>query len=993
MNNIYRKIGKRIRQFVAVARQSGIKTALSRTVKYISKRLDINFKNVYQNYQINCYSYNATKSILYISGEPETPGDTYRVRRYMMAAETNGWKAAYTTAEDFENHHFQAEDYSVVVIWRARWTPQLGEIIESLRSRGAKIVFDCDDLMVRPDLAKIEIIDGIRTGNFKESNVSDFYTSIRETMLAADFCFAPTEALALHMRLADKPTFVLHNGFGRDTHEFSRLARRKWLAQRTDTLIRIGYASGSLTHQRDFGLAVPALCEILRARPDCRLVLFRDPQTGAPLVEPAEFSQLQGLGEKIEWRNLQPLDNLPEELARFDINIAPLEFGNPFCEAKSELKFFEAALVDVPTVASPTEPFRKAIKHGETGFLAASADDWLFYLDKLLDDPSLRRDMGRNAYYSALARFGPLIRASRLCCVLDQLGEPSSAARAFALQAVLSQKKHQRPEVPPSKVVFKQDTLDKAEITVIIPLYNYEQYIEEALDSVKAQTLAAIDLIVVDGCSTDNSLSVALKWIQHNHHRFNRTLVLAHEHNYGLALCRNSGFDAAETEYIIPLDADNILLHECCKKLLNAANCMNSAYVYPQIHTFGENFYIMGTQLYSQQRFIFDNYIDAMALISKEAWAIVGGYQHIENGWEDYDFWCRLAENTMYGIHFPEVLARYRVHKKSMHLCKTNAAQKNLSLQKKFSNRHPWVSLRAVHLEQEVLSPTNYSKLTGKNELSRLDTLLPILRCPESREKLVFDKRRQKLFALDGLRCWPVVNGRPILASGIDTPRTMPQGHISNVLPQEALDIIHRAGELVLHLSAGGTEVKMENVVEVEYAVFRHTDIVADAHSLPFDDNIFAAVICMNAFEHYSNPAKVADELYRVLKPGGQIFLHTAFFQPLHEPPHHYYNTTRYGLEEWMKSFEIEELKVSDNFVPCYTLSWLASEAEAALRRDISDTAADNFSSASIGRFVNFWRRMESRNDALWTNFYRLSPTSQEILAAGFQFIGCKKEL
>jgi SAM-dependent methyltransferase len=185
----------------------------------------------------------------------------------------------------------------------------------------------------------------------------------------------------------------------------------------------------------------------------------------------------------------------------------------------------------------------------------------------------------------------------------------------------------------------------------------------------------------------------------------------------------------------------------------------------------------------------------------------------------------------------------------------------------------------------------------------------------------------------------------------------------------------------------------MENVVEVEYALFRHTDIVADAHSLPFDDNTFTAVICMNAFEHYSSPDKVADELYRVLKPGGQIFLHTAFLQPLHESPHHYYNTTRFGLEEWMKSFDIEELKVSDNFVPCYTLAWLASEAEAALRHDISDAAADKFSSAAIGRFVDFWRGIESRNDTLWTNFYKLDQTSQEAVAAGFQFIGRRKEL
>ena len=48
---------------------------------------------------------------------------------------------------------------------------------------------------------------------------------------------------------------------------------------------------------------------------------------------------------------------------------------------------------------------------------------------------------------------------------------------------------------------------------------------------------------------------------------------------------------------------------------------------------------------YDPQRFVAGNYIDAMALVSKEAWAMVGGYDHVRYGWEDYDFWSRMAGN------------------------------------------------------------------------------------------------------------------------------------------------------------------------------------------------------------------------------------------------------------------------------------------------------------------------------------------------------------
>jgi glycosyltransferase involved in cell wall biosynthesis len=83
---------------------------------------------------------------------------------------------------------------------------------------------------------------------------------------------------------------------------------------------------------------------------------------------------LQGLHGQIEWREFVPLDQLPNEIAQFDVNLAPLEVGNPFCEAKSELKYFEAALAGVPTIASPTGPYRRAIRHGETGFLVPPAN-------------------------------------------------------------------------------------------------------------------------------------------------------------------------------------------------------------------------------------------------------------------------------------------------------------------------------------------------------------------------------------------------------------------------------------------------------------------------------------------------------------------------------------------------------------------------------------------------------------------------------------------
>lgn len=930
---------------------------------------------------------NATFSLLYISGEPDTPGNQYRVLRYIDAALANGADAAWMPLSDLPSRMDEVRNYDALILWRVPWNGHVGAAINLMRSRGGKIVFDVDDLMIDPNLAQTKIIDGIRTQFLAEKNVRDHYELLRQTMLAADLCFTTTEELAFHMRWAGRVTHVLPNGFDQATHVLSRHAIREWRRQK-DGFIRLGYAAGSRTHQRDLKLVAEALAKLLRENDTCRLVLFRTRDGTLPLVDVEELPALAGLEDRIEWRSLQPLANLPTELARFDINLAPLEFGNPFCEAKSELKFFEAALVEVPTVASPTGPFRRAIEHGKTGFLAATADDWYFYLKQLIEDPQLRQRIAHNAYNAALAAFGPAQRAAQFGRAIDQLRGGAAAARAFALDTHLATQKRTHPMVFPSELIFERDKGGAAEVTVTIPLYNYEQYIVEALESVRAQTLDLVDLVIVDGFSTDNSLAVAKAWAEKNAERFNRILVIRNRSNYGLGFCRNSGFDAAGTPYVLPLDADNKLLPSCCEVLLKTARRTNAAFVYPSIQHFGKSSAIIGNCPYDPKRFVFGNYVDAMALISKEAWAMIGGYDHVRYGWEDYDFWCRLAERGLPGEWQPEVLAEYRVHESSMMTGQTTVPENFRQLHENFKERHPWVSL--VDQEMSRRLPTPRPRLTSPAEFSRLERLLPILRCPQTRHKFSLNSDRTALLTFDGLRSWPIIEGRPVLSPELQIPEIKSADHISNDLPDVALDLIKNCTGLVLNLSAGGSRSKFDHVVEVEYAIFRHTDVVGDAHALPFDDEVFEAIVVMNAFEHYREPRKVAEELMRVLKPEGRILIRTAFMQPLHERPWHFFNCTRYGLAEWFKSFETDKLHVSDNFTPSHSIAWLASEAEAALRGEVSSESADAFRAAPIGALIDLWRDPSKRQTPLWNDFAKLSQTTQEITAAGFEFQGRK---
>jgi GT2 family glycosyltransferase/glycosyltransferase involved in cell wall biosynthesis/SAM-dependent methyltransferase/uncharacterized protein YbaR (Trm112 family) len=926
-------------------------------------------------------------SLLYVSGEPDTPGNIYRVARYIEAAAVNGVEAKWIPQADLADHLTTVANCSVLVLWRTPWSDTIAMAIETARRSGGVVVFDVDDLMIDPSLAVTSVIDGIRSQHLTETGVREHYARVRQTMFASDICTTTTEELAHIMRDAEKPVHVLPNGFDQEAFDISRRAAREWRRAR-DGLVRIGYAGGSRTHQKDFGLAAAAIARVLRERPECRLVLFRTQDGRMPLIDIEEFPVLEAVQAQIEWRPLQPLTDLPKEMARFDINLAPLEFGNPFCEAKSELKFFEAALVEVPTIASPTGPFRRAIEHGRTGFLAASADDWYFHLDRLAGNAALREAVGRAALHTALARFGPRQRALQFGRFLDQLRGGATAARGFALDALLRSRPERLPRVYPSEVIFEHDTGGQAEVSVVIPLYNYEQHVVEALDSVLDQTLHPLDLVIVDGHSTDKSLAVALKWARANAARFNRLVLLKNNANYGLGLCRNSGFDAAQTPYVMLLDADNRLLPPCCELLLKAIRKSSAAYVYPTIQHFGASDRFISSAPYAPQRFVHGNYIDAMALVSKEAWAIVGGIDHVRFGWEDYDLWCRFAEHGLAGEWLPKLLAEYRVHPTSMLSTQTLASGNYRHLMENYTLRHPWVWLRDRHLARVM--PMASVRPTPSDGQSRLDRLLPILRCPVTRQKLGYDETRTALRSFDGLQSWPIVEGRPALSPLLLDPEIRSPDQISNEVPREALDIIRSSPGWVLNLSAGGSLEKFENVVEVEYAIFRHTDIVADAHILPFEDASFDAAIVMNAFEHYREPRRVAAELFRVLRPGGRIHIRTAFLQPLHERPWHFYPCTRHGLEEWFAAFEVDKLHVSDNFCPNHTISWIATELEGALRTEVSAEAGERFGKATMADFVQLWTNPSGRTSPLWTDMQRIPQHTQEITAAGFELIGRK---
>lgn len=241
-------------------------------------------------------------------------------------------------------------------------------------------------------------------------------------------------------------------------------------------------------------------------------------------------------------------------------------------------------------------------------------------------------------------------------------------------------------------VVVVEEGEEQAEATVCIPLYNYAEYIVGTLDSVFQQDLDRLDLVVIEDVSSDRSFEIAREWIEFHRQRFNNVKLVQHLVNSGLAAARNTAISLSLTPWVFLLDADNEIYPRCVGRCLEAVRVSGREFAYPMIEVFGESQALMGYELWNLERLAHGNYIDAMALVSKQALEAAGGYSEMQvPGWEDYDLWCKFAELGFSGVQVPEILARYRRHSASMLNTTTHQHDRIDILHAEMQSRHPWL--------------------------------------------------------------------------------------------------------------------------------------------------------------------------------------------------------------------------------------------------------------------------------------------------------------
>ena len=323
------------------------------------------------------------KDVLFINGCSLPHPQRYRVDHQIEQLEAYGVTCSRVNYEQLNLDYLKY--FSAFVIYRCPIIPMVEEFIKKAKENNKVVFYDIDDLVF--DLNYTNQIKYLDTVSEEERNLyNDGVKRMGQTLKLCDYGIATTKRLQIEMGKQLKDVYINRNVASESMVMYSHNAMKT--VKKDESKIVIGYLSGTITHNDDFKLIMPAIIDVMKKYENVYL------QIVGLLDLPEEMQQLK---DRVLTAPFMPWQKLPELICSIDINLAPLE-ESIFNEAKSENKWTEAGLCKVPTVASKVGAFDEMIEDGKTGLLCSTKEEWVDKLSKLVENKEYRKQIGENAY-------------------------------------------------------------------------------------------------------------------------------------------------------------------------------------------------------------------------------------------------------------------------------------------------------------------------------------------------------------------------------------------------------------------------------------------------------------------------------------------------------------------------------------------------------------------------------------------------------------------
>lgn len=309
---------------------------------------------------------------------PHFDSSTFRYRAYNPSQTLEysfWWSGAYFVKADLKKLWKDLCFLDVLVVIRCGWTQGLESFLKAAKAKGIRLCYDVDDLIYHPK-HMLSVIEALGLSN--ETELDFWFGQTERNCMTAKMCdsmITTNQCLAEHLQEDfGKPCYVLQNYLNWVQEKVSQEYFEAKRALEPEKPFIIGYFSGSPTHEKDLMVALPALEEFLMEHEDTRLTIVG-------YMELSEKYSYLVKRQKIRFVPFQTFVGLQYEQAVVDVNIVPL-VNNLFSNCKSELKYFESAIVGTVTCATPVHSYAKAITDGKNGYLCKK-DQWLSVLEKL----------------------------------------------------------------------------------------------------------------------------------------------------------------------------------------------------------------------------------------------------------------------------------------------------------------------------------------------------------------------------------------------------------------------------------------------------------------------------------------------------------------------------------------------------------------------------------------------------------------------------------